>query len=102
MDVPTRWREYRCEEYFHDGWSERGHFDEPSQNLVIVAAEQVYEEPKFNFLAIGRSGGDGVDFGYRRGVDGLWAFYPIEGDFKFMAESVAELADGWCAGRLCV
>jgi hypothetical protein len=36
MDVPVQWREYRCEEYFRDGWSERGYFHESSQNLVIV------------------------------------------------------------------
>ena len=102
MDIPTQWREYRCEEYFRDGWSERGHFHQPTQNLVIVTAEQVYEEPEFGFLAIGRSGGDGIDLGYRRGIDGLWAFYPIERNFKFMAQSVSELAEGWCSGKLCV
>jgi len=102
MDVPVQWREYRCQEYFSDGWSERGHFHEPSQSLVIVTAEQVYEEREFGFLAIGRSGGDGIDFGYRRGLDGLWAFYPIGHNFKFMAQSVAELAQAWCAGKLCV
>jgi hypothetical protein len=102
VDVPVQWREYRCEEYFRDGWSERGHFHEPSQTFVIVTADQVYEEPESDFLAIGRSGGDGIDFGYRKGIDGLWAFYPIELDFKLMAKSVAELSEAWCAGKLCV
>ena len=77
-------------------------FHEPSQTFVISTADQVYEEPESDFLAIGRSGGDGIDFGYRKGIDGLWAFYPIERDFKLMAKSVAELAEAWCAGKLCV
>ena len=34
--VPERWAAYECADYFDGGWAERGHFDEPSQTLVIV------------------------------------------------------------------
>ena len=100
--IPSRWSAYACEDYFAEGWWERGYFDEPSQTLVIVSLGEVHEEAEFEFLAIGRSGSDGIDFGYRRDHTGLWAFYPIDCDFKFMAPTVAALVQGWCSGELSV
>jgi hypothetical protein len=102
VEVPQRWRGYPCDDYFGDGWAERGLFDRASQTLVIVPLAEVYEYTENRFLAVGRSGGDGIDFGYREGQLGLWAFYPIEREFKYMAATVAELAEGWCSGRLNV
>lgn len=69
---------------------------------MIVPLDETYEIEDSGFLAVGRSGGDGVDFGYRKNQSGLWAFYPIEEGFKFMAENVQALVDGWCSGRLLV
>jgi len=100
--VPDRWREYDCADYFEQGWWEHGHFDEYSQTLVIAPLQEAYEEKAAEFFAIGRSGGDGIDFGYRKRHSGLWAFYPIEGNFKFMASSVEELIQSWCGGKLSV
>ena len=51
---------------------------------------------------MGRSGVDGIDFGYRMDRPGLWAFYPIDEEFEFMAESTQMLIDGWCSGSLSV
>jgi len=102
MDVPERWREYSCEEYFYDGWSVRGHLDERTQTWVIHALAEAYEEAEFEFFAVGRSGWDGIDFGYRKGHTGLWAFYPIDCEFKFMASTVTELVEAWCSSRLNV
>jgi hypothetical protein len=102
MDVPEPWRAYACDDYFREGWSERGHFDEPSQTLVIAPLALAYEDAGSPFFAVGRSGWDGVDFGYRKGHPGLWAFYPIDGEFKYIAATVAELVDGWCTSRLSV
>jgi hypothetical protein len=102
MLVPEQWRAYSCGEYFSDGWSERGHFDERSQTLVIVPIAEAYEKPEVEFLAIGRSGADGIDFGYRRGHPGLWAFHPIELEFQFMAFTIEQLVEGWCSGKLRV
>lgn len=102
MDVPEQWRGYACEDYFREGWSERDHFDEPSQTLVIAPLADAYEKAEIQFFAVGRSGFDGIDFGYRKGHTGLWAFYPIDREFKFVAASVAELVEGWCSGRLSV
>jgi hypothetical protein len=48
------------------------------------------------------SGCDGIHFGYRDGQSGLWACYPIDGEFKFMADNVTELVEGWSSGNLSV
>jgi hypothetical protein len=102
VDVPVRFRDYLCAEYFADGWSERGHFDELSQTLVVVPLTEAYENPDIGFFGVGRSGCGGIDFGYRRGHLGLWAYHPIGREWQYMAASVAELAEGWCSGRLSV
>jgi len=99
--MPSRWRGYHCEEYFDAGWAQRGHFDTFSQTPVIVPLSEAYEDVDHQFLVVGHSGGDGIDFGYRNGRSGLWA-YPIDGQFKFLADTVAELVEGWCSGRLSV
>ena len=96
----NKWREYFCEDYFREGWSERGHFDELSQTLVVVPLTEAYEDTEIDFFAVGRSGCDGIDFGYRKGYSGLWAFYPIDCEFKFVASTVAELVESWYSGRL--
>jgi hypothetical protein len=100
--TPKRWLDFHCEDYFSEGWSEHGHFDEPSQTWVIVPLTEAYEDTDIEFLVVGRSGWGGIDFGYRKGQAGLWCYYPIDREFKFMAGTVAELVDGWCSGRLSV
>ena len=102
MDIPQQWGDYNCQDYFSEGWFERGHFDEASQTLVIAPLGEAYENAEIDFFAVGRSGCDGIDFGYRKGHPGLWAFYPIDGDFNYVAATVAELIDAWCVGRLTV
>lgn len=102
MDAPEQFREYYCTEYFSDGWSERGHFDEDSQLSVVVKLSEAYEDRRIDFFAVGRSGCGGIDFGYRKGLVGLWAYYPIDREFRLMAQTVAELVEGWCNGKLSV
>ena len=97
--IPARWQHYPCEEYFSPDWALRGHFDEFSQTPVVVPLSEAYEDVEHQFLLIGHSGGDGVDFGYRSGHAGLWA-YPVDGEFEFMADTLRELVAGWCSGSL--
>jgi hypothetical protein len=99
--MPSRWRGYHCEDYFAAGWAERGHFDQFSQTPVIVPLREAYEDVEHRFLFVGTSGCDGIHFGYRDGHSGLWA-YLIDGEFKFMADNVGELVEGWCSGKLSV
>jgi hypothetical protein len=102
MNVPEQYLRYACFDYFAEGWAERGHFDVDSQTLVIAPLSETYEDKKIGFFAIGRSGCDGIDFGYRQDHEGFWAYYPITRDFKLMALNVTELAEGWCSGKLTV
>jgi hypothetical protein len=100
--VPERFAAYECADYFGGGWAECGHFDEPSQTLVVAPLAEAYEDVDIGFFAVGRSGWGGIDFGYRRGHPGLWAYRPIGREWQFMAASVSELVEGGGSGRLSV
>lgn len=102
LKKPEKFAAYECDDYFKDAWSEEGYFDEASQMSLIVPLNETYEIADPGFLAIGRSDTDSIDFGYRKNFAGIWAFYPIEQEFKFMADSIQELVEGWCSGHLSV
>jgi hypothetical protein len=102
MNVPEKYQRYLCADYFTEAWAERGHFDDHSQTLIIAPLSEAYESEALGFFAVGRSGWDGIEFGYRFGHAGLWAYYPIGREFKFMAPTVAELVEGYTSGRLGV
>ncbi|RBP40424.1 hypothetical protein DES53_108131 [Roseimicrobium gellanilyticum] len=102
MSIPEEYRPFACREYFEDGWSAQGHFDEDSQTLVIVPLDRSYVASEISFFAIGRSGLGGIDFGFRIGHQGLWAYHPIDQEFQFMAPTVAALVEGWCSGKLSI
>ena len=69
--------------------------------MIVVPAPEVEAHPDIAFLAVGRSGVDGIEFGYRKGVAGLWA-YPVDGAFVYMAPTIVRLVSGWSAGELHV
>lgn len=102
MEIPDQYCKYACADYFAEGWFERGYFDDDSQTLVIAPLPDAYERKEVSFFAVGRSGTDGIDFGYRIGHAALWAYYPITGEFKFMAPTIKELVEGWCSAKLSV
>ncbi|QBE64449.1 hypothetical protein [Pseudoduganella lutea] len=100
--IPDKYAAYECEDYFRGKWPEDGFFHDDSQMLLVVPLSETYVLRKKAFFAVGRSGTDGIDFGYRKHHSGLWAFYPIDEEFKFMADSIQSLVDGWCSGYLSV
>jgi len=100
--TPRRWVPYQCDDYFASPLAERGYYDEPSQFLYILPAELVYEDAEKPFLVIGSAGVDGITWGYRLGMAGVWAWYPIGGEFRYMAPTVNTLLDGWLSGRITV
>jgi hypothetical protein len=102
VEIPNHLHEYACADYFSSPWSTQGCWDETSQMWVIVSAAEVEERQEIRFLVVGRPGVDGIEFGYRQGRAGLWAYYPIEGEFVLMAPTVAELVEGWLSGKLSV
>lgn len=100
--IPNKYAAYKCEDYFQGALAQEGFFDDASQTLLIVPLSETYEVEASSFLSVGRSGVDGIDFGYRKNYSGLWAFYPIDKDFRFMADSIRALVDGWRSGHLSV
>jgi hypothetical protein len=102
MQVPAHLRRYHCEDYFDSEWAEQGYWDEPSQLMLIVPAVDVKERPELSLLVIGRPGVDGIEFGYRLGQQGLWAYYPIDREFVVVSVSVKQLVESFLSGELSV
>lgn len=90
--APRCWFGYRCDEYFANGWWNPEHAESQDNDGCIRPCSWIYEVPREEFLAIGTSGCDGIDFGYRKSERGLWAYYPGEAYCKPMAETLAELS----------
>ena len=108
--VPARWHEYDCGDYFSSALADHGYWDEPGQYWYIWPADRVYEDVERQFLRIGSAGVDGVDWGYRRGQPGLWA-YPnhnipvgperrVDGEFVWLAPTAKALLQGWLTGAI--
>jgi len=102
MEIPERFTGYGCSDYFASEKFTRGVWSDSEQMWLIVAADEVVEQPEREFLVVGRPGVDGIEFGYRRGHDGIWAHYPIDRDFRLVAPSVSALVEGWLNGSITV
>jgi hypothetical protein len=102
MDVPEGWRSYNCADYFRSPLSETGWWDPEGQCWYIEPAPSVREDLARELLVIGRPGVDGIEWGYRRGEQGIWAHYPIGDTFRFVAASAEDLRDGYSSGRIKV
>lgn len=88
-------REYLDSVEFRDGV-----FDSEAQVQLIEAPERAVE--RVDFLVIGRPGVDGIEWGYRKGSPGIWAYYPLEDEFRELAPSLREFLDGWRNGGITV
>jgi hypothetical protein len=99
---PVRWCDFNCADYFSSGLAEHGYWDEPGQYWYIWPAERVYEDSELQFLVIGSAGVDGIDWGYRRGHSGLWAWFPIDAEFVALAPTTDALLQGWLSGAITV
>jgi hypothetical protein len=99
---PDNLHGYHCQDYFADGWAERGHYDEQSRSWVVSPLRELQPEQRLGFFAVGRSGCDGIQFCYRYGHHGIWAYYPLTGEFAFLAPTLAAFVEGWCSGALSV
>jgi hypothetical protein len=102
MAIPEQYTAYECADYFASERFTHGYFDETSQMTIIYAAADLAEHSELGFLAVGRPGVDGMEWGYRRGESGLWAYYPIGREFMYLAPTVAALVDGWYSGAIVV
>ena len=102
MSVPQRLRPYPCEDFLASPWAADGFYCEAAQVWVLSPADEAEAMPEIGFLAVGRPGVDGLLFGYRAGLPGLWTYYPIDNTFEPLAPSVAELVRSWQAGEVTV
>jgi hypothetical protein len=96
---PQRWRPFHCEDYFSSKFCKDGYWDESGQYWYVVPFDQVFENEESGFLDVGGAGVDGIRFGYRRGHGGLWA-YPIDGEFRRLADTVDSFLRDWLAGKI--
>ena len=102
VDVPDEWQDYACSDYFDSPLAEHGWWDEGGQYWYIEPAHRLYEDETRELLVIGGPGVDGIDWGYRKGHRGIWAYYPIEDEYVLLASSASELRDGYGSGRITV
>ena len=103
MDVPERWRDYPCLDYFSSPLAVTGSWSEPDQLWLIEPAERVEEEGEAEFLQVGRPGVDSIGFGYGKGLPGFWAYHRmIDRDFQLLAPTVQQFLDDWHGGRIKV
>lgn len=100
MQVPAHLRKYPCDDYFASECAERGYWDESSQLMFIVPVHEIEERIDLSFLVIGRPGVDNIEFGYRAGLSGLWAYYPVDQEFILIAPTVKKLVVDWQSGKL--
>lgn len=102
MTVPELWRDFPCADYFESPICQTGWWDADGQCWYIEPAERLHEDEGREMLVIGHPGVDGIEWGYRRGVPGLWAWFPSSCEFVRIASSVADLRDGHASGRISV
>lgn len=100
--LPRRWINFHCDDYFNSSLSELGHWNDPCQNWDVWPATRVYEDTDLQMLIIGGPGVDGIVWGYRHAETGLWAWKPIAGEFMWLTASADSLIQDWIAGRIAV
>jgi hypothetical protein len=103
MDVPVRWRDYPCDDYYSSLLAVDGYWDEGGQLWLIEPSERVEEDVEEEFLQVGRHGFDSIGFGYRKRQPGFWAFHRmVDREFQYLAPTVHEFLQGWFAGRISI
>jgi hypothetical protein len=102
MKIPHQFTDFRCEDYFEAGYASDGFWSEMEQIWLIEPISEIFITADSEFLQVGRPGVDGIGFGYRRLLDGLWAFHPQESRFQYVALDVASFVKEWGNGTIKV
>lgn len=89
-----------CSEYFRQ--FSAGRYDADSQHWFILPREDATIDSLRGVLVIGSPGADGIEFCFRRGLSGVWAYYPFDQEYELKATSLADLERGWLDGTISV
>jgi hypothetical protein len=100
--TPEQFKGNACADYFDSVAFPEGIWSERDQLWLILPSAEVFERSGEKFLVIGRPGVDGIEFGYRRELDGVWAYYPFTREFLKLAPNVKSLVEGWNGGTITV
>ena len=79
-----------------------GFYSEAEQYWTIRPRSEYRYDPESGWLCIGGPGVDGIEFGLRQGQAGVFAYYPITGEYDWKAASVSELIRGWLGGQISI
>jgi hypothetical protein len=102
MKKPENLSAFVCDDYFESNWALHGYWSESEQLWLIESFDEIQQLTGMDFLQVGRPGVGGIGFGYRKALAGIWAYYPIESRFKYLAPDVAALIKGWCDNSITV
>jgi hypothetical protein len=79
-----------------------GIYDQGSFLQLIFPEDALAIKRNDKDLVIGTPGCDGMDFCFRQGERGVWAYYPYEDRYLLVAGNLQDLFEGWRAGSLSV
>ncbi|PIE07655.1 MAG: hypothetical protein CSA74_05845 [Rhodobacterales bacterium] len=68
----------------------------------LYASGEIRQSGDGERLYIGWAGAHGIEFVYRRDRDGIWAFLPVEGEYRHMADTIDAFVKGWSSGQIRV
>jgi hypothetical protein len=88
------------DEYFADFGA--GRFDEPSQLWFILPIEESSIDTRRGAFVVGVAGCDGIEFCFRAGMRGVWAYYPQEERWALLAQNLSDFERGWLSGAISV
>lgn len=61
-----------------------------------------FEAVNVTDLIVGHAGFGGIEFRLRCHSPGVWAYYPIDDDYRLLGRELAEVAVGWKNGTVTV
>lgn len=77
-----------------------GCYSEAEHYWTIRPRSEYRFDAKRGWLSIGGPGVDGIEFGLLQGRKGIFAYYPITGEYVLKAASACELFSGWLSGAI--
>jgi hypothetical protein len=79
-----------------------GFYSTIEQYWTISPRSEWKHDPERQWICLGGPGVDRIEFGVRKGIPGVFAYYPTEDDYVFKAALVSELIRNWCDGTISV